>query len=179
MQPTETISNRFARARYAAWAGDVEHCRRLLHDIRLESTKVSEPNHASAFGLMLRAASQLSERLEIERRRSEIAQNMFRPEKQVIITKHLRAVVHQSSEFEFELRAYLDDLSWEDSLYKRTSTVVADALALTRPQDPSLRRMETDQKQKPSRRPHASWRMVDQNAICVVYVCHFVIIIVK
>lgn len=178
MQDKEKIVDRFTRARYAAWAGDVNHCQQLLNEIQTESSQLSEQNKASTFGLMLRAAAQLSYRLEIEQKKYDARQETPDHERPIISSKHLRAVVHRASEFEFELRAYLDDLSWEDLLYKRASATAAEAkMALARLEAPTLEQhTESLDDQESLRRPHTSWRIVGQNLVCVVSVGPFCLI---
>src|SRR5688500_13940396 len=104
MPRQEKIMDCFTRARYAAWPGDVDHCRELLIDIKRQSRKLGEQKHLGTFGLILRAADQLSGRLNAQRRNGEYAQKTTINEKQLLTSKHLRAVVHRIGEFEFEVR---------------------------------------------------------------------------
>jgi hypothetical protein len=86
----------------------------------------------------------------------------------------LRAIVHRNADFEFEARAYLDDSSWEEQLYKRAAVMAAERQV--RSDDP---RSESEDKSNQAsrfselRRPAQSWRMVEQDLICSVFVGPF------
>ncbi|HEU4713006.1 MAG TPA: hypothetical protein VFS76_15660 [Pyrinomonadaceae bacterium] len=160
----------FSRARYAAWADDVEHCRQLLAEIRNVSSKLDN----GAYGLIFRAANQLSERLT----GPDNDQSVALSDSRLIITRHLRAVIHRIADFEFEVRAYLDDLSWEESLYKRVTSIAAERSA--RPIDVAQKQdASTFEGEKRLRRPSASWRMVDRDLVCDILVGPFGLIKMK
>lgn len=169
-QLEQQILGSFSRARYAAWADDVEHCRQLLAEVQTVSSQLNN----GAYTLIFRAAHQLSERLNAPNDDQSAAIS----NSQLIITRHLRAVIHRIADFEFEVRAYLDDLSWEESFYKRVTAIAAERRAS--PIDVAQQRnVSTFEGEKRLRRPSASWRILDRYLVCDILVGPFCLIKMK
>lgn len=105
----------FASARRAEWAGDVEPARRLLQALKQAAViRTREPDE-HPIAVILERAKLLDARLD--RAPAEV------PEQLVVQTTNLRGVIWRTGERNFELRAYLLDPSWEESLYRRAHAV--------------------------------------------------------
>jgi|ERR1044072_4750338 hypothetical protein len=177
MQVEQKILESFTRARYAAWAGDIDHCRELLGEIERKSKTLTEPSYHGSYGLIVRAADQLSERLNSPVEEIDV-QRLRINRRQLITTTHLRAVVHRTADFEFEVRAYLDDLSWEESLYARAIAIETErgGRLETRTQKEGNSPIESF---KPLRRPATSWRIVENQLAFDIVVGPFCLIIMR
>jgi len=177
MQVEQKILESFTRARYAAWAGDIDHCRELLGEIENKSKGLTEPRYLGSYGLIIRAADQLSERLNSRVEEIDV-QRLRINKRQLITTAHLRAVVHRIADFEFEVRAYLDDLSWEESLYARATAIEAERgrLEMRTHNHGDSSSIESF---KPLRRPATSWRVVENQLACNIVVGPFCLIIMR
>ena len=154
MPDLKRIVDCFTRARYAAWAGDLKHCRRLLDLVENYSKAARSQDHRwDSLGLILHSADQLRERLDAQT--SFPSEDVKRSKKKsvadktlLISTQHLRGVVHRTGDFDFELRAYLNDLNWESDLYRRASSVAREYSRTV----PSLQQEEEEGKTIKSRR---------------------------
>src|SRR5688572_4702601 len=115
----------FTRARYAAWAGDLQYSRRLLKRILPQSNGHKETKRSwDSTGMVLHAANELLTHINQEADSKQDALpdlKVFPADEMLIGTEHLRGVIHRTGDYEFEVKAYLNDLEWEASLYKRCS----------------------------------------------------------
>jgi hypothetical protein len=176
----------FTRARYAAWAGDLRHCRDLLNRARAQSADLNETDRSwDSLGMLLHATDELLARIGGEETATEDAKpsetKSIPDDAGLILTQHLRGVIHRTGDYDFELKAYLDDLDWESDLYRRAS-VVAERYSRPslRERVKRIRRQElADRKNVEVRRPSASWRIVGNTIIRVVSLGPFGLIKVR
>jgi hypothetical protein len=127
------LVNMFTRARYAAWAGDFEHCRALLIRVQKESPELNEREQRwDSVGLLQHATDELLVRVvgdattiagKSSGRKSRTIERLAFDDAFVISTEHLRGRIHRLDLYHFELRAYLDDLSWESNFHSHALSV--------------------------------------------------------
>ena len=125
--------DQFTVANLALWAGDAEAAKDRL-------STIVQQHHAtqgavSPFEMPLvsssqRALRQLRRRLSEFRRLGQIAdlapENLVPQKPLQSRGKHVSAIIWVESEREFELRSYLNDLSWEAGFYKAAATLAGD-----------------------------------------------------
>lgn len=102
------IKEVFALVRRAEWAGDVEYFRARLGDLRQLTAQTRGAGDWRPPALLRRAGDALE---------AHLAGRVAPPPEFVPKTTHFRGVVWQTGRREFELRAYVTDLSWVESLY--------------------------------------------------------------
>jgi hypothetical protein len=102
------IEEAFALVRRAEWAGDVEYFRARLGDLRRLTAQTRGKEDWRPPALLRRAGDALE---------AHLAGRQAPPPELVPKTEHLRGVVWQTGRREFELRAYVTDLLWVESLY--------------------------------------------------------------
>jgi hypothetical protein len=170
----------FTRARYAAWAGDLTHSRRLLRSITLRSSAETEKERSwDSMGMVLHAASELLSHINEDNENKEHPlpeSKSAPPNEMLIVTSHLRGVIHRTGDYEFEVRAYLDDLAWETSLYERCSELSVMYEPNLRERVRKIRRKELKRDTAEMRRPSASWRLVDEELLRTVFLGPFALI---
>lgn len=120
-------------ARLAMWAGDFDHAARLLSRFAPQHEYGAFPDAVSSTEDLIRYAaalrrrqlaqksgefSKLSEELRIEG-----AVLVYQPE--VITTTHLRGAIWRVGIRQFQMRAYLSDLTWEDGLLRAARALIA------------------------------------------------------
>jgi hypothetical protein len=133
MATNSRILTNFIKARYAEWAGDFSHCRKLLQDItdRRYLERIKSRERAIELQKPIRTRPHLppfSHPLELIQNAGlqvkEYADSLIEADEEnptVITTEHLRGVVWEVGSHEFEFRAYLSDLSWESTFYKNAA----------------------------------------------------------
>lgn len=174
----------FTRARYAAWAGDLQYSRRLLKRILPQSNGHTETKRSwDSTGMVLNAANELLAHIngESDSKQDALPDMKVFPADEILIgTLHLRGVIHRTGNYEFEVRAYLNDLDWEASLYKRCSDLSEkyDRSSL-RERVRTIRRKELESDNAEVRRPSASWRIVDEDLLRTVSLGAFGLIKIK
>jgi hypothetical protein len=121
------IEEVFALVRRAEWAGDVEYFRARLGDLRQLTTQTRGGDDWRPPALLRRAGDALE---------AHSAGHVAPPPELVPKTTHLRGVVWQTGRREFELRAYVTDLSWVESLYFHArKAAAASNVIVTEPDD--------------------------------------------
>jgi hypothetical protein len=114
MTDNTDVSQLFVRLRYAAWAGDIKHCHELFHRLEAQSGRGEPLTYPTA--ILAQRAGLLLERLQ--RIESEIDE-----QQRLVATNHLRGVIWRIESHEFQLRAYLDDFSWEVEMFRRIAAI--------------------------------------------------------
>lgn len=109
MSENYRVEDAFTTAKHAEWAGDVEYCRKQLTILNRLTSDVPEDEGWHPLEL-LRQAGQMLEKLLVDREPA--------PPELVVTTDHLRGIVWQTGRREFEMRAYLTEPTWEDSIYR-------------------------------------------------------------
>lgn len=102
-----SIEETFALVRRAEWAGDVEYFRARLGELRRLTAQTRGVGDWRPPALLRRAG----DALEVHMAGREAPPREFVPE-----TAHLRGVIWQTGRREFELRAYVTDFAWVESL---------------------------------------------------------------
>jgi len=159
------------RARYAAWAGDLQYSRRLLKRILPQSDQKKPKRSWGSTGMVFHAASELLAHIngDADSKQDGLPDlKLFPADEMLIVTQHLRGVIHRTGEYEFEVRVYLNDLDWEESLYKRCSDLSAEYDPSLRERVRKLRRKRLRSDKAEIRRPSASWRVVDEELLRTV-----------
>lgn len=118
-----SIEEAFALVRRAEWAGDVEYFRARLGELRRLTAQTRGVGDWLPPALLRRAGDELEGHMAGR----EAPSREFVPE-----TAHLRGVIWQTGRREFELRAYVTDLSWVESLcaHARKAAAARSVIAL-------------------------------------------------
>jgi hypothetical protein len=131
------IEEAFALVRRAEWAGDVEYFRARLGDLRRLTAQTRGKEDWRPPALLRRAGDALE---------AHLAGRQAPPPELVPKTAHLRGVVWQTGRREFELRAYVTDLSWIESLYLHArKAATARSVIAIEPDDQEAEESETVQ----------------------------------
>jgi hypothetical protein len=114
----------FVIASFALWAGDIDYAASLLSEYAAGTSLpdlegIYEPEQV----LRAAAATRLQEIRALRELRGDPENPTPSSRPPVLKTAHLRGVVWQTNEREFQLKAYLSSLSWETSLFDNAGTV--------------------------------------------------------
>ena len=171
----------FASARRAEWAGDVEPARRLLQALKQAAVVRAREPDEHPIAVILERAKLLDARLD--RAPAEV------PEQLVVQTTNLRGVIWRTGERNFELRAYLLNTSWEESLYRRAHVVASRYSPLLpavkgtdvedRGKEAQLNLYQDKEREKPDVGRGASWAMDGDVYLREVTVGDFALVRVK
>ncbi len=113
-------------ARLALWAGDFDYAQNLLRDFAPLSKHGAMPDTVHNTEELIVYAAALRHR-QLARRKGEFTQlaetisvpdGSLTPQPLVIATRHLRAAVWRVGARQFQMRAYMSDLTWEAELFR-------------------------------------------------------------
>jgi hypothetical protein len=136
MTKNTSLFQSFSTARYAEWAGDIFYSHRLLTELLITAQETVDGREDQKphrivdpiMGMVGHAADELNSRLIRVAPTDEERALLARVLQQLTLeTKHLRGVIHRLSSYEFELRAYLSDCSWESELYERAASAAQES----------------------------------------------------
>ncbi len=121
-------SDKFVVATFALWAGDVEFAEELLRDTTIALRGTNRDHRVEAAEDLIRATAKLRLR-QLWQRRGEFRKgNRDRDLVDVpyiVPGTHIRGTVWRIGERNFEMQAYLTDLSWERDLFVRAQAEYA------------------------------------------------------
>ena len=105
-------------ATLAQWAGDIDTITSIKESNEFKKeNSVQQETINNAFSQIKRHAKKYQAVIKkLYKDKNELTQV-------IIKTKHIRGVVTCLSEYEFSLRAYLYDLSWETGLFENLKTI--------------------------------------------------------
>lgn len=128
-----SITDLYVIATFALWAGDVEYGQDLLRKLAplREYGKLPEKVESSEELILYIAALRHRQLIQRKREYNNVVDNYrmqgfnLSAELLTVETRHLRGIIWRLGSREFQMYAYLTDLSWEPNLFRKAKRLIS------------------------------------------------------